>query len=731
MSYTEEEKKKIAQQYKELLRVSYQTLNEDDKALIRKAFDLALEAHQNQRRKSGEAYVYHPIAVAKIVADKIGLDAISIASALLHDVVEDTEYTTQDIEREFGATIAKIVQGLTKIKHLSQDTDVSHQAENFRKMILTLNDDIRVVLIKIADRLHNMQTMESMPQYKQEKIASETLYIYAPLAHRIGLYNIKTELEDLGLKYTDPASYYQILRKIQESKEEQNQYIKEFSQIIKEALDKEGIECYIKGRSKSIFSIYKKMKTKGITYEEVYDKFAIRVIYKSDEKNERRLAWNIYSIVTEKFIPDHSRLRDWIATPRSTGYEALHTTVIGPKGRYVEVQIRSERMHEIAEKGYAAHFKYKHGDQKEGAMEEWLNGLREIFENNQASAVDFVEDFRMSLYTKEIRVSTPKGKIVTLPKGATPVDFAFSIHTEVGMQTRSAKVDGRIVPLNYKLKSGERVEIITDKNATPNQGWLNYVVTSVARSRIKSFLRQEAKKYAEEGKIILQRKLKRLKIDLNESVLNELVVFFKVRTSLEVFFQVAKGEISSQNLRDFASERKPSVVKKITNLLKKNKKEEPQKQQYDLIAFGQNQQVLEYTFATCCNPILGDEIFGFMTVNEGMKVHKKDCPNAIWMRSKYAYRIQPAKWLKSLNQKYRAVISISGINKENIFAEILDYVRSHEAEIHAVHFEESEQGDLFKGSLTLKVPHSEVLDEILRGLKKIKEIEKAERTQEN
>ncbi|MBT8283292.1 MAG: HD domain-containing protein, partial [Muriicola sp.] len=457
----DKENREIAKQYKELLRISYQTLSPQDKKLIRSAFDVAVDAHKNQRRKSGEAYVFHPIAVAKIVASEIGLDAVSIASALLHDVVEDTEYTLDDIERLFGETVARIVDGLTKIAHLKKDTNISQQAENFRKMLLTLHDDVRVIIIKIADRYHNMLTMDAMPEDKQVKLASETLYIYAPLAHRIGLYNIKTELEDLSLKYTEPEVYNDIQSKIEETKEEQLQYIEDFSAVIRDSLDKEKLRYNIKGRMKSIFSIRKKMNTQSVSYDEIYDKFAIRIIYKSDKRNEKFLAWKIYSIVTDHFTPNPIRLRDWISSPKSTGYEALHITVMGPQGKWVEVQIRSERMHEIAEKGYAAHFKYKHGDQKEQGIEEWLNRLQEAMENSNGSAVDFVEEFKLNLYSKEIFVFTPKGELISLPKGATPIDFAFGIHTEVGMRTRGARVNGKLVPLSTKLKSGDQLEIVT------------------------------------------------------------------------------------------------------------------------------------------------------------------------------------------------------------------------------------------------------------------------------
>lgn len=545
----EKENKLIAKQYKELLRISYQTLSDEDKKLIRSAFEIAVDAHKNQRRKSGEAYIFHPIAVAKIVASEIGLDAVSIASALLHDVVEDTEYTLDDIDRMFGETVARIVDGLTKIAHLKKDMNISQQAENFRKMLLTLNDDVRVIIIKIADRYHNMLTMDSMPEHKQVKIASETLYIYAPLAHRIGLYNIKTELEDLSLKYTEPQVYNDIKEKIEDSKEEQQAYIDAFAEIIDTSLKKEGLNYTIKGRMKSIFSMRRKMKTQNVSFDEIYDKFAIRIIYRSDTQNEKFLAWKIYSIVTDHFTPNPVRLRDWISSPKSTGYEALHITVMGPKGKWVEVQIRSERMHEIAEKGYAAHFKYKHGDQKEQGIEVWLNRLQEALENANSNAVDFVEEFKLNLYSKEIFVFTPKGELKSLPKGATPLDFAFNIHTEVGLRTRGAKVNGKLIPLNSTLHSGDQVEIITSKHAKPNQNWLDYATTARARSKIKSVLREEKKAIAEEGKEVLRRKLKSQKISLNEDVVNKMVQFFKLRTSLDLFYRVGTGAIDNQASR--------------------------------------------------------------------------------------------------------------------------------------------------------------------------------------
>ena len=554
----EKENKAIAQEYKELLRISYQTLSTEDKKLIRKAFDVSVEAHKDQRRKSGEAYIFHPIAVAKIVASEIGLGATSIAAALLHDVVEDTPMTVHDIERMFNPKVAQLVEGLTKISMVQRDLNVSLQAENFRKMILTLNDDVRVILIKLADRLHNMQTMDSMQEDKQTKIASETLYIYAPLAHRLGLYNIKTKLEDLGLKYTEPAVYNDIVSKIRETKEEQDAYIKDISDVLKAALDEEGVEYIIKGRPKSIYSIRRKMLAQGVGFDEVYDKFALRIVYKSNQHDEKFIAWKVYSIVTDHYRPSPSRLRDWISSPKSTGYEALHITVMGPKGRWVEVQVRSERMDEIAEKGYAAHYKYKNGATEESGLDVWLNLLKEALENSETNAVDFVEDFKMNLYSKEIYVFTPKGEIKSLPKGATSLDFAFSIHSEIGIRTRGTRVNGKLVPLNHVLKSGDQIEVITSQHQKPTANWLDYVTTSRAKTKIKNVLNENTKKIGEEGKELLTRKLKHLKITLNESVVNELVNFFKLKTSLDLFYRVGIGAIENQQLKDYAAQKSNS-----------------------------------------------------------------------------------------------------------------------------------------------------------------------------
>ena len=727
----EEEKKELAKQYKELLKISYRTLSAKDKKLIRSAFDVAVDAHKDQRRKSGEAYVFHPVAVAKIVASEIGLDATSIAAALLHDVVEDTSYTLNDIERMFGETVARIVDGLTKISNMPYDGDVSLQAENFRKMLLTLNEDIRVIIIKIADRLHNMQTMESMPPHKQVKIASETLYIYAPMAHRIGLYNIKTELEDLGLKYTEPEVYHDILSKIKESKEEQDEYIRAFSKTIRDSLDDEKLNYEIKGRPKSIFSIRRKMLAQNVSFDEVYDKFAVRIIYKSDRDNEKFIAWKIYSIVTDHFRPNPIRLRDWISSPKSTGYEALHITVMGPKGRWVEVQIRSERMNEIAEKGFAAHYKYKNKEKDEAGLEDWLNKLQDTLENSDISAVDFVEEFKLNLYAKEIFVFTPKGDLYSLPKGSTALDFAFHIHTEVGLHTRGTKVNGKLVPLSHELKSGDQVEVITSEKAQPSANWLDYATTGRARSKIKSSLNDEKKQIAEEGKVVLARKLKSLKITLDERPINQLVVYFKVKTSLDLFYRVGAGIIDNQKLKDFAASRSNAFVSFFKNRIRKpDKPEDIAKdeitEKFDQLVFGKEEEKLDYKMAVCCNAIPGDDVFGFVTVNEGIKVHKQNCPNALQLQSNYSYRIMPAKWIDSTQREFKAELKITGIDAVGLVNEVTKVVSNNlMIDMKSVHFDSND--GVFLGKITVVVKNKSSLDNLVQNIKKINGIDKVTR----
>ena len=733
----EAENKAIAKEYKELLRISYQKLTDDDKKIIRKAFDVAVEAHSDQRRKSGEAYIFHPIAVAKIVASQIGLGSTAIAAALLHDVVEDTDITISDIEKMFNPKIAKIVEGLTKIPKVKNDQEISLQAENFRKMLLTLNDDVRVILIKIADRLHNMQTMDGMADYKQAKIASETLYIYAPLAHRLGLYNIKSQLEDLGLKYTEPDVYADIVSKIKETKEEQDAYIKSISDVLSKSMTEEGIDFIIKGRPKSIYSIRRKMKAQGVSFDEVYDKFALRIIYKSNLHDEKFLAWKIYSVVTDHYRPSPSRLRDWISSPKSTGYEALHITAMGPMGRWVEIQVRSERMDEIAEKGYAAHYKYKNGATEENSLEIWLNQLKEALENANNNAVDFVEDFKLNLYAKEIYVFTPKGEIKSLPKGATSLDFAFSIHSEIGVKTRGTKVNGKLVPLNHVLNSGDQVEIITSVNQKPTLQWLDYVTTSRAKNKIKNVLNENVKKIGEDGKEILARKLRHLKINLNESTVNELVNYFKLQTSLDLFYRVGIGAIENQKLRDYANQKNNTLVNFFKKTIKRNPNVNEERinaneitKKFDLLVFGVEQNKLDYKLSPCCNPIPGDNVFGFITINEGIKVHKTDCPNAISMQSNFAYRIIPARWIDSSQEDFKAIIKITGMDVLGLTNELTKVI-SNQMHVNIQSISLSSEAGIFNGQVTVVVQNNTILKKLMENIKKVDGIDKVTRVYNN
>ena len=572
-----------------------------------------------------------------------------------------------------------------------------------------------------------------MREDKQTKIASETLYIYAPLAHRLGLYNIKTKLEDLGLKYTEPAVYNDILSKIKETKEEQDAYIKDISDVLKKSMDDEGVEYAIKGRPKSIYSIRRKMKTQGVSFDEVYDKFALRIVYKSNPHDEKFLAWKIYSIVTDHYRPSPSRLRDWISSPKSTGYEALHITVMGPKGRWVEIQVRSERMDEIAEKGYAAHYKYKNGATEESGLDVWLNLLREALENAETNAVDFVEDFKMNLYSKEIFVFTPKGDIKSLPKGATSLDFAFGIHSEIGIRTRGTRVNGKLVPLNYELKSGDQIEVITSPNQKPTSHWLDYVTTARAKTKIKNVLNEDTKKIGEEGKELLTRKLKHLKITLNEKTVNELVNYFKLKTSLDLFYRVGIGAIENQQLKDYAAQKSNTFISFFKNKIKRTAttpEEEINKpivnSNYDMLVFGKEHDKLDYKFSPCCSPIPGDDVFGFVTVNEGIKIHKSDCPNAIGLQSNYAYRIMAAKWIDSTQEEFKAIIKITGMDSLGLTNQLTKVI-SNNMHVNIQSISLSTDAGIFHGQVTVVVQNNTILKKLIANIRKIEGIEKVSR----
>lgn len=731
----EQENLEISRRYKDMLKHTYQTLTKEDKKLIRKAFDLASDAHKDQRRKTGEPYIFHPIEVAKIVADEIGLGATSIAAALMHDVVEDTDYTLENIEELFGPKIARIIDGLTKISILNKQ-DVSIQSENYKKLLLTLSEDVRVILIKIADRLHNMRTLESMHEDKQLKIASETIFIYAPLAHRMGLYNIKSELEDLSLKYTKPDEYNSIERKLQETKEEREKYIEDFTNTIKERIEEEGLHFEIKGRSKSVFSIHRKMLAQNVGFEEIYDRFAIRIIYKSDKKNEKFIAWKIYSIVTDIFRPNPKRLRDWISQPKSTGYESLHITVMGPMARWVEVQVRSERMDELAEHGVAAHYKYKENYKVEDSkVDEWINQVRDMLENHETQdATEFIDNFKFNLYAKEIYVFTPKGDLYSLPRGASSLDFAYAIHSNIGDTCLGAKVNGKLYPLSHELQSGDQVEIITSSHQKPKPDWLEFVVTSKARSKVKASLNAAKRATSEEGKEILIRKLRHLKIDFNEKITTDLQLFFKTKNSQDVFYKVATGEIDNKSLRKFA-EGKSGITGFINRFRPKMGTktvvtEEPERQKLDSLVFGPDEEKLDYDLASCCNPIAGDKVFGFVTVAKGIRVHKKDCPNAVSLQANQAYRIIKAKWIDSSSQLYRAILNIHGLDRIGLVNDVTKIISSN-LSVHIRSINISEEDGIFDGKISVSVKNKSQLDKILEELKLVEGIQKVSRTYAN
>lgn len=732
----EKENKEIAARYKDLITNTYRELNEEHNRLIRKAFDVALDAHKEQRRKSGEPYIYHPIAVAKIVADEIGLGATSIASALLHDVIEDSEYTYEDIENIFGKKIADIVQGLTKISVINQ-RNVSAQSENYRKLLFTLSEDFRVILIKIADRLHNMRTLESMRPDKQKKIASETVYIYAPLAHRFGLYNIKSELEDLSLKYNNPEVYNDICQKLELEQEQRERYVQEFTTEVSHRLEEEGLNFKIKGRAKAISSIYRKMLKQGVSFEEVFDNYAIRIIYKSDQKNEKFLAWKIYSIITDIYHSNPARMRDWISQPRSTGYESLHLTVLGPDKKWIEVQIRSERMDDIAEKGVAAHYKYKEGYNKnpnqdidDKNFEKWLSEIRDVLENQSiTSTSELLDNIKMNLYSKEVFVFTPKGEIKILPKGSTALDFAFSVHTDLGMKCVGAKINGKLMPISYVLKNGEQVEIISSANQRPKQDWLEVVGTSKAKAKIKAYLNHEKNRLSREGKDILQRKMRSAKLNFNEEEINGLQRFLGLKNSQELFLKFENNTFDSGDLKRYADS-KSGLNRFLSRFRKKEIKTDEEhlapKTTLDTIVFGKDEEKLNYSFAKCCNVLPGDKIFGFITISEGIKVHNDNCPNAINLRAQYDYRVIPARWVNAESFKNRVKIEVEGIDRIGIISDISEIIsRSMNMDMKGMTINSDDS--IFLGTIILEAKSKDQLENTLQQLKKIKGISKVRR----
>ena len=725
----EQEKKLILREYRALLRSLKTKLKPGDRKTIRLAFEMSADAHKTMRRKSGEPYILHPLAVARICAEEIGLGVRSTICSLLHDTVEDTDISLEDVERDFGNEIARIVDGLTKISNVI-DVNASKQAENFKKILLTLTDDPRVILIKLADRLHNMRTLDSMKREKQLKIASETVYVYAPLAHRMGLYNIKTEMEDLAMKYLEPETYREIAQKLAETKRERTKFINEFIKPLNEKLIRTGFDFNIYGRPKSIHSIWTKMKKKGVAFEEVYDLFAIRVILNSPPEREKEDCWKVYSLITDEYIPSPERLRDWLSNPKSNGYEALHTTVMGPEGRWVEVQIRTKRMNEIAEKGLAAHWKYKEGGADESRFDKWFQQIREVISTDGTDSIDFLQDFKTSFLAEEIYVYTPKGDVKMLPIGSTALDFAFSIHSEIGGKCIGAKVNHKLVPISYKLRSGDQVEIITSNKQKPSDDWLNFVVTTKAKGKIKDALKEEKRKIAEDGKHALQKKLDGMGAAFAQHNIEELMNWYKLSSPLDLYYQIAIKNIDLKDLKEFKvmhgdklespkhdkhlQEAKPEITPTIP------------KKDTELIIFGESSDKIVYNLANCCKPIPGDDVFGFVTTGKGLTIHRTNCPNAAKLLSNYGHRVVKTKWAKNKEISFLTGLRIVGLDDVGVVNKITNLISGEmKVNIAAITIEAKE--GLFEGNIKVYVHDKEELDELVSRLKALTGIHSVDR----
>ena len=724
------EKKEIIGRYRRLLRKAKPILKDGDAKLIKKAFTISLEAHKDMRRRSGEPFIFHPLAVAEICVEEIGLGTTSIIAALMHDVVEDTDIELTDIERMFGKKITRIIDGLTKIRGVFE-YGTSQQAENFRKMLFTLSEDVRVILIKLADRLHNMRTLDSMPRNKQLKVANETIYLYAPLAHRLGLNAIKTELEDLYLRFTDRAVYDGIARDIDATRAARTKFIKQFMVPIKDELDKLKIDYEIKGRPKSIYSIRNKMKKQNIPFEEVFDLFAIRIILDTSIDHEKALCWQVYSIVTDYYTPNPDRLRDWISTPKSNGYESLHTTVMAKNGQWVEVQIRSKRMDEIAEKGYAAHWKYKDSNSTaESNLEKWLARVRDLLEQNNHSALDFVDDFRGNLFSEEVFVFTPKGELRTLPYGATALDFAFEIHTQVGSKCIGAKVNNKLVPINYVLKNGDQIEILTSQKQKPHEDWLRFVVSSKAKARIKDELKEDKKKSADEGKEILLRKLKQLKEEPTQALLEQLREYFKVPTNFEVYYRLGRGFITTADIKKFVEAKPVFQLRPRTGMSEVKAVEQELshiKGRYnDILLIGEDMDVVDYKLAKCCTPIPGDDVFGFVTVNEGIKIHRTNCKNAPELLSHHGNRVVKAKWTSQHEVAFLTGLKILGTDRVGLINDVTKII-SEELKVNMSSMSIHTDSGIFEGEIMLYVNDTRHLEQMIEKLRGVEGVEKVSR----
>src|SRR5215204_3899630 len=727
---TEQEKREIINRYRRLLRKAKPILKDGDAKLIKKAFTISLQAHKDMRRKSGEPFIFHPLAVAEICVEEIGLGTTSIIAALMHDVVEDTDIELADIERMFGKKITRIIDGLTKIRGVFE-YGTSQQAENFRKMLFTLSEDVRVILIKLADRLHNMRTLDSMPRNKQLKVANETIYLYAPLAHRLGLNAIKTELEDLYLRFTDKPVYDSIARSIDATRAARTKFIKQFMVPIGDELDKLKIDFEIIGRPKSIYSIWNKMRKQNIPFEEVFDLFAIRIIIDTSLDHEKALCWQVYSIVTDYYTPNPNRLRDWISTPKSNGYESLHTTVMAKYGQWVEVQIRSTRMDEIAEKGYAAHWKYKDSNTTaESNLEKWLARVRDLLEQNNHNALDFVDDFRGNLFSEEVFVFTPRGELKTLPYGATALDFAFEIHTQVGSKCIGAKVNNKLVPINYVLKNGDQIEILTSTKQKPHEDWLRFVVTSKAKGRIKDQLKEDKRKAADDGKEIILRKLKQLKEEPSQQVLEQMREYFKVPANFEMYYRVGRGFITAADIKKFV-ENKPTIQLRPRTILPDGKTLEQElsnlKARYnDILLIGEDMDVVDYKLAKCCTPIPGDDVFGFVTVNEGIKIHRTTCPNSAELMANHGNRVVKAKWTSQHEVAFLTGLKIKGTDRVGLINDVSKVI-SEELKVNMSSMSIHTDSGIFDGEIMLYVNDTRHLEQLIGKLEKVEGVVKVSR----
>ncbi|MDG1296678.1 MAG: RelA/SpoT family protein [Saprospiraceae bacterium] len=718
-----EEKKLIQRAYRQLLKTIDSKMEGDDAVNLRHAYELAVEAHSKQRRKSGEPYILHPIEVARICSEEIGLGPTAVICALLHDVVEDTPVTLVQIKEMFGERVAKIVDGLTKLDG-SYDSG-SPQAENFKKVLSTLVEDVRVVLIKMADRLHNMRTLGAMPRHKQLKIAAETTYIYSPLAHRLGLYAIKTEFQDLCMKITDQEPYFEIANKLQATKTDRTKYINEFIHPLTVRLDRLNVPYRVFGRPKSIYSIWNKIKNKNVPFEEIFDLFAVRIVINTERSNEKSACWQIYSEITDVYLPIPERLKDWVTTPKSNGYESLHTTVIGPKGRFVEVQIRSERMDEIAERGFAAHWKYKDSGNDNDVYQVWLDNIRDILENPISDALEFLSDFKTNLFNEEIYVYTPNGDLKILPKGATALDFAFSIHSDVGSKASAIKVSNRLVPMGYKLRNGDQVTVITKKNQKPREDWLKMVVTGKARAKIRASLKEDRKIKADFGKEALQRKLKHLKADFEEGV-DFLVKHFKFTKRTELYFAIHMEDIKlNEDLKEFVVDvnklayKEEEVKKPAESEIKETTFWSPEMNKSKLIINGEPADRYKYSFASCCNPVNGDPIFSFLTAASGLKIHRANCPNATHLMANFGYRILKAEWTNVGATNFVVDLKITGVDTGVGIIEQLTHTISSQLGVNIRSFNIKGEEGVFEGRISLVVTNTMMLNDTISALLKL------------